>query len=127
MKKLFVFIIAIVIGSIGLHPSESFADIILAKKEKVLPLSKLKVFQVIDENGALVEEDSDSIEFDRHRQLYLLVTDGEELYYDRQKVKVPKGKVIKMIGTYQYENRMKIIRTVPAIRIDSLPKKKKSK
>ena len=45
----------------------------------------------------------------------MLLYNPEELYYDDQIITLPKGKVFKEIGRYQYETQNEFIKTVPII------------
>ena len=49
----------------------------------------------------------------------LLLADENIHYYDEQIVKVPKGKSARQVGTYQYETKGGMHRTVPVVRIMS--------
>jgi hypothetical protein len=49
--------------------------------------------------------------------IYVIVHDDGKLYYDNQIVKVPKGKVVRMMGTYTYTTPKGMEKTVPIIKI----------
>lgn len=36
-------------------------------------------------------------------------------YYDDQRIRVPKGKILKQIGTFRYESRQEDVKTVPIV------------
>lgn len=94
---------------------ETDGPLILSEKvRKTLPVRELKVFQVIERSIALVK----SGEFP-NEQIYLLLHDKEDLYYDGQEIKIAKDEIIKQVGTYQYETRGGFVKTVPAIWIES--------
>ena len=47
----------------------------------------------------------------------LLINKAGKYYYDEEIVKVPKGKVARQVGIYQYPNKEGMIKTVPIIEI----------
>lgn len=73
-----------------------------------------EVFQVIAKNAALVM--GKSVDSDLYLgTIYMLMNDEEKYYYDEEKIKVPKEKVVRQMGIYQYHTKDDIIKTVPII------------
>ena len=96
-------------------------DLVLSEKvEKTLSVTELTVFQVIERSIALVKSGNFLNE-----QIYLLLHDKEDLYYDGQEIKIAKDEIIRQVGTYQYETRDGFFTTIPAIRIESKNNAKK--
>lgn len=84
---------------------------------QVMDVQEYKIIQVIDDEYALATALSD-----KKYNLYtgivvLLVSNGESGFYDDKIIKAPKGKFFRQIGTYRYENRIEMLKTVPAIGI----------
>ena len=73
-----------------------------------------EVFQVIAKNAALVRGKSDNSDY-YFGTIYMLMNDEEKYYYDEEKIMVPKGKVVRQMGIYQYPTKNDIIKTVPII------------
>ncbi|MBR1735032.1 MAG: hypothetical protein IJ730_06275 [Alphaproteobacteria bacterium] len=118
MKKLLIFIAGIIVGA-AIFAYEANDQLILSEKnEKTLLISEMKVFQVIGKDEALVFSND---------QIYLLLHNDTDLYYDNQKIQVSKGTKVKQIGIYRYENKEGFIKTVPAIRIESINNNKQIK
>lgn len=132
MKNVLIFIAGIAIGinvvsCVEIEEVRKDRGIISSKKgEKVLPILGLKVFQVIDKEGALVRERGLLQKINPMPRVYLLLHDGQNLYYDNQEIQVSKGMEVKQIGVYRYKNREGRILTVPAIRIESIKIEKNS-
>ena len=117
-----VFISGLIIGAFNpITPHETDNDLVLSEKvEKTLSVTELTVLQVVGRDGSLVE----SGKFPNN-QMFLLLHGEEDLYYDGQKIKVTKDKIIKQVGTFRYETRGGFVKTVPAIRIESTKNAKK--
>ena len=82
---------------------------------KIAEDKAFKVFQVLDDDAALVKAQSDE-EFDLYfGKVYLLVNDEDEFYYDEQKITAPAGKVFRQVGIYRYPTKRNDIKTVPVI------------
>ena len=74
-----------------------------------------EVFQVIAEDAALVNAQSDA-EFDLFMgKVYLLVNKDGKYYYDEERIKASNGKVFRQVGIYRYPTRNESIKTVPII------------
>lgn len=83
---------------------------------EVIKESSFQVFQVLADNAALVHGKQTS-ENMYMGTIYVIVHDDGKLYYDNQIVKVPKGKVVRMMGTYTYTTPKGMEKTVPIIKI----------
>ena len=83
------------------------------EKGECLTTSQLKVFQTMDENRALAEfgEYPDD-------QMVLLINHEGISYYDNQKVKVPADKCARHVGTFSYETKIGMPKTVPIVIIE---------
>lgn len=74
-----------------------------------------KVFQVLEQGAALVNGAS---EYDMYLgPVYLLVNKDGKYYYDDEIINVPKGKVVRQMGVFQYLARNEMTKTVPIIMI----------
>ena len=100
---------------------ETDNNLVLSEKvEKTFAVPELTVFQVVGRDSALVE----SGKFP-NKQIYLLLHDEEDLYYDGEKIKITKDKIVKQVGIFQYKTGLNFVKTVPAIRIESTKNAKK--
>ena len=89
------------------------------KPGDVIDVKAFQVFQVLSENAALVNgqthDDWDLEIFTG--TVYLLTNEDGKYYYDDEIVKVPKGKVVRQVGIYQYRTKSDFGKTVPIIQI----------
>ncbi|MBO7454491.1 MAG: hypothetical protein J6T91_03890 [Alphaproteobacteria bacterium] len=131
MKGMLLFIAGVAIGInvaswVEIEEVRKDRGIILSKKgEEALPVHGLKVFQIIDKEGALVRERGLLQKINPVPRVYLLLHDGQNLYYDNQEISVAEGVRVKQVGVYRYKNREGKILTVPAIRLESIKTEKK--
>lgn len=122
MKSFFMFLAGVLVGVLvpmAVNSDSSFnSNIITSEQEgKIIARYELKVFQVLNQNEALV-----FVGTFPHEQVCLLSHDGKELYYNNQKIIIPSGMVARQFGVYQYETKEHFINTVPAIRIERIKK-----
>lgn len=75
----------------------------------------VKILQVITPNGALVNGKDELGDY--YGMLYLLLGDEDADFFDDQIVNIPKGKVLRKVGTYHYETQRGGSKTVPKVRI----------
>ena len=92
------------LGGITLFPKKKEGDV-LAKED-------VRIFQVLKPNIALVKSGTFPNEM-----LMLLIGDDDDLYYDNQKINVPKEKSVKQVGIYQYNTKSGELKTIPAVKI----------
>ena len=98
----------------GLKSDESVPGLLIfPDKAECITKRELKVFQTIRQNMALAQFG----EFPEETLVLLINHEGKS-YYDKQKILIPKGKCARQIGTYQYETRMEIQKTVPVVIIE---------
>ena len=86
------------------------------KPGDVLEVKSFKVFQVLGDNSALVHGKENNYNY-YGGAVYLLTNDEGKYYYDDEIVDVPKGKIVRQFGIYQYQTRSEFGKTVPIIRI----------
>ena len=82
----------------------------------------IKVLQVIAEDAALVNGDTELIGGTSLKGMfvgpvYLIVSNQKNAYYDDQIIKLPKGKLFRQVGVYKYPTQKGNIKTVPIIMI----------
>ena len=82
---------------------------------------EIEVFQVIETNVALAK----TVKYGKYgnRQysdeiVVLLIDYDGKTFYDEQKIKIPKNKCARQIGTYQYQTKNDFVKTVPAVVIE---------
>ena len=95
---------------------------VYAPPGEIINEKSFQVFEVYTPHAALVRGKTDSGGY--YGIVYLLVRDKyyyfvnqNSEFYDEQIVKVPKGKVVRMFGTYSYTTRDGRRKTVPRIMI----------
>lgn len=82
----------------------------------IIPAKKFEVLQVVP-NGALAKSEDTQFGVSSFTgPIVLFLSDGQNTYYDDEVITVPKGKVARQIGTYQYETRMGY-KTVPIVQV----------
>lgn len=96
--------------------STSNKDLVMFEKPRgLLPGKVFAVMQVLPNGSALATVDDTGSE--NFGTVVLFVGDERTSYYDDQKINVPKGKVVKQVGTYSYMARNDIYKTVPVVEI----------
>ena len=81
---------------------------------EIIHEKSFRVFQVLEDNVALVNGKKEGLYIG---PVYLLIGKEGTTYYDEQIVKVPQGGVVRMNGTFQYEAKSGMDKTVPKIMI----------
>ncbi len=137
MKKWVVFLLGsitgailtiIVLGFIGMSMNNSTTGegsinsypglVIFEQPTEEIKTPSFKVLQVISNNMALAHAGENKYGEVWYTGMLVLLTGDEGTYfYDDQIVEVPKGKTARHIGTYQYETKSEIQKTVPVVKI----------
>lgn len=87
------------------------------KPGEVVDVTSFKVFQVLDDDVALVNGASNE-EYDIYMgAVYLLINDEGKYYTDDEIIKVPNGKVVRKVGVYHYQTKSELDKTVSVIEI----------
>lgn len=82
----------------------------------IIPAKKFEVMQVVP-NGALAHSEETRHGYSSFTgPIVLFLSNGENTYYDDEVITVPKGKVVRQVGSYQYETRMGY-KTVPIVQV----------
>ena len=96
--------------------SASNDDVVMFEQPRgVVPGKVFEVMQVLSDGSALATVDD--VESGNLGTVVLFVGDESTSYYDSQKINVPKGKVVKQVGTYGYMTRDDRHKTVPIVEI----------
>ncbi|MDY5666433.1 MAG: hypothetical protein SPF85_04055 [Alloprevotella sp.] len=96
--------------------SASNDDVVMFEKPRgIVPCKVFEVMQVLPDGSALATVDD--FESGNLGTIVLFVGNKNTSYYDNQKINVPKGKVVKQVGTYSYVARNDIYKTVPVVEI----------
>ena len=135
MKKFLIFISGFVAGilatiftiyviAIANKPNDDglIGLTIFEEKGECITTNEIEIFQVLEPNVALaktikygeygIREYSDEI-------VILIIDYDGKTFYDEQKIKIPKDKCARQIGTYQYTTKLDNFgKTVPAISIE---------
>ena len=80
----------------------------------VMHTDGFKVFQVVATNGALCKTKEDGYYLG---PVCMLINMDGKYYYDEEIITVPKGKVARQVGIYQYTTRKDFGKTVPIVQI----------
>ena len=119
MKNFFIFIIGMVTAFFIIlyidvaetkYPGLTFLE---EEGECISNAKKIKIFQTIKPNMALAFTRM----FNMDETFVLIVGDDNSKFYDEQIITVPDNMCTKQIGTYQYETKEGILKTVPAVEI----------
>ena len=87
------------------------------KPGEVVDVASFKVFQVLDDDVALVHGVSDD-KYDIYSgPIFLIINDEGKYYTDDEIIKVPDGKVVRKVGVYHYQTKMELDKTVSVIEI----------
>lgn len=89
----------------------------LEKAVSIEHYGSFEVLQVIAENAALVNGKQSASSSMHLGMVYLLRNYEGKYYYDEEIIKVPKGKKVVQTGTYQYDTKSGLQKTVPIIEI----------
>lgn len=81
---------------------------------EVMPAKSYEVLQVVDGGNALANAESGHNTY--YGMVVLFLADENTNYYDDQIIKVPQGKCIRQVGTYQYPTKNGY-KTVPAVKL----------
>lgn len=84
--------------------------------QDIINEQSFEVFQTLAEDAALVRGKLEDTEL-HLGTIYVLIRDNGKYFYDKEIIKVPKGKVVRMVGTYTYVSQKGIAKTVPIVRI----------
>ncbi len=100
----------------GFAQCQSADDTTMFKKPgEIIEGKAFQVFQVLDDNAALVKGESSQNFF--FGPVYLIVNEEGKYYYDEEIIKVPENKVVRQIGIYRYETKSEFEKAVPIIQI----------
>lgn len=84
----------------------------LEQKGKCITSNNLEIFQTLTNGVALANPvGNDNV-------LVLLIDETERLFYDGEKIKNPANHCAHQVGTYTYETKAEIQKTVPAVVIE---------
>ena len=136
MKKWVVFLLGSITGAIltivvlaiiGMSMTNSTTEettesipglVIFEQPTEEIKTPSFRVLQVISNNIALAHAGENKYGEVWYTGMLVLLTGDEGTYfYDDQIVEVPKSKIARHIGTYQYETKSEIRKTVPVVKI----------
>lgn len=135
MKKGIIFILGMVAGAIltilvcGFiaycknkeAPEENPGVIFFEEPGEQLNLKCFKIIQCFEDGPALAQGSlKNNVEIDDFfwgGQTVVLIPPEGETFYDNKIVKVPSGKVVRMVGTYRYETMKELEKTVPIVKL----------
>ena len=77
----------------------------------------IEIFQTLGPDIALAHTQNKKYDYFVDDILILILGDENTHFYDEQKIIIPNGKCLKKVGTYQYEAKNGVMKTVPAVEI----------
>lgn len=96
--------------------SASNDDVVMFEQPRGIVSGEVfEVMQVLPDGSALATVDD--VGSENFGTIVLFVGNESTSYYDSQKINVPKGKVVKQVGTYGYMTRDDRHKTVPIVEI----------
>ena len=84
----------------------------LEQKKDCITSNNLEIFQTLTKGIALARP------VGNYNVLVLLIDETGRLFYDGEKIKNPTNHCAKQVGTYTYETKAEIQKTVPAVIIE---------
>lgn len=106
-----LFVLGIIVNA---SQDAAFADddvVMFDQPRSTVGAREFHILQVLPNGNALATaEDMDYV-----GTVVLFLANDATAYYDNQKIIVPVGKCLKQIGSYTYENRQEMIKTVPVV------------
>ncbi len=105
---------SLIVSSTGANSYKLNGLTLFEQAGDVLPSKSYEVLQVVTEGYALANAASGHGTY--FGMVVLFVGDENTHYYDDQIIKVPQGKCVRQIGTYQYPTKNGY-KTVPAVAI----------
>ncbi len=92
--------------------------VLFEQPRQTIDATLFEVMQVLPDGSALATIEPDYTQVSHNESLWTVVlfqAKSGTSYYDRQIIRVPEGKCVRQIGTYKYETRMEITKTVPVV------------
>ena len=130
MKRFVVFLLGLISGivlTLGIlaflgsqesnnSPENDPSVTLFGEPGDILGFRSFEIMQVLA-NGSALAHASDKIneQFFFSGTLVLLLSNENSAYYDDQIIKTPSGMVVRQIGTYRYETKDKLVKTVPIV------------
>lgn len=110
LLSLLLCIVVFIAYGIGyMNGQDSIKQLTMFEKEgKCITTKQLTVFQSL-KNSALVDF------YDDGYITALLINNENKLYYDNEKINIPKGKCAKQVGIYNYKAKSGDYNTVPVV------------
>ena len=115
-----MFVIILLIGAINQYGGDGYPGLTLFEKEGacISNAKQIKIFQTLEPDIALAHTQKKMDAFlDLDDTLILILGDENSHFYDEQKITIPNGKCAKQVGTYQYNTKNGVMKTVPAVEI----------
>ena len=133
MKKWLIYVLGIITGviltfafafCINLSNNSGFIGLEMFEEPgDYMEYSQFRVFQVVESGCALAHAD------DSFGAIVFIIPNENQQFYDDQKIVLKNDQCAQHVGTYKYNTKMEIEKTVPAIRIIDgveLPKSNKT-
>ena len=125
MKKSVCFLLGAVVGVVAtllvmfLISSSADGKVLFDEAGECLSTNRFEVSEVVDDSSALAYELVYDADFGyMTSSLQVLVTnDDDESYSDKQVIKVPKGKGMRQVGVYRYNNKSGEWKVVPIVKL----------
>lgn len=121
MNKWLVYVLGIITGFILTHVFESYVNLsndsgivglkLFEKPGDNMEYSQFKVFQVLESGCALAHAD------DPFGAIVFIIPNEKQQFYDDQSIVLENDQCAQYVGTYKYDTKMGMGKTVPAVKI----------
>ena len=112
-----MFIILLGISACNQIKNNSYPGLTLFEKEAgTITAKQVKIFQTLGPDIALAHTTNiPNAIFDPNQILVLILGDENTHFYDDKKINIPKNKILRQVGTYEYQTNNGNYKTVPAV------------
>ena len=110
-----LFVVSFLIVKSQITTASNDNIVMFEKPRSIIPGKIFEVLQVLPDGSALAMVAD--VRSDNWGTVVYFAGDESTSYYDSQKINVPKGKVVKQVGTYSYMTKNEMYKTVPVVEI----------
>ncbi len=125
IKNFFIFLAGLVTGVVltivmamavaGLSGASNDGLSMFEERGEMMPETSYKVFQALDDTHALANAISNEKYGLYNGMIGMIIGDEGTHFYDEQVIKTTKGKRFYQVGTYKYQTKAEIDKTVPVV------------
>lgn len=114
-----MFIIILLIGIVNQYGGDGYPGLTIFEEDGACidSAKQIEIFQTLEPDIALAHTQKKKYDYFVDEILVLMLGDENTHFYDKQRIIIPNGKCAKQVGTYQYEAKNGVMKTVPAVEI----------